>query len=120
MSKLSAYLESVGLPGSEPLLRQHGWDVQIAQREGKDIAVVCTKGSELHFVSLHEKHAMTRKNVLAAIEPIYREFGFFSTRVPIAVTDHKLRRALGMTYQWHDDKFTYWSATRLPFQKAKP
>ena len=120
MSKLKRYLEAVGLPGSEVSLRRDGWDVQIAQRDGKDVAIVVTRGTEIHFVSLHEKHAMTRKNTLAFLEPIYREWGFVTTRVPIAETNDRLRDVLGFRYQWRDENFRYFTLTQLPFSKAKP
>lgn len=120
MSKLKRYLEAVGLPGSEVSLRRDGWDVQIAQRDGKDVAIVVSRGTEIHFVSLHEKHAMTRKNTLAFLEPIYREWGFVTTRVPQLETNHRLREILGFQLQWRDENFSYWSMTKLPFSKVKP
>jgi hypothetical protein len=120
VSKLSTYLKSVGLPGSEPLLRKAGWDVQVAQRDGKDCAVVISKGTEIHFVSLRHKHAMTRKNTLAFLEPIFAEWKFVTTKVPIAETDHRLREILGFRYQWRCADYTYWALFQLPFQKAKP
>lgn len=94
--------------------------MQVAQRDGKDVAVVITKGTEIHFVSLHDKHAMTRKNTLEHLAPIYAEWSFVTTKVPITETDHRLREILGFKYQWHDANFSYWTLFALPFQKAKP
>lgn len=119
-SKLARYLASVGLPGSEPLLRKDDWDVQVAQRDGRDVAVVIVKGTEIHFVSLDEKRAMTRKNTLQFLEPIFAEWGFVTTRVPLTVTDHRLREILGFKFQWRDHQFSYWTLFALPFQKANP
>ena len=117
-SKLSRYLASVGLPGSEPLLRKDGWDVQIAQRDGKDVAIVIVKGTEIHFCSLDEKRAMTRKNTLQFLRPIYDEWGFVTTRTPITETNDRLRSILGFKFQWHDQTYKYWTLFALPFQKA--
>lgn len=120
-SKLSRYLASVGLPGSEPLLRKDGWDVQVAQRDGKDVAIVIVKGTEIHFCSLDEKRAMTRKNTLQFLEPIFAEWNFVTTRVPLTVTDHRLREILGFKFQWRDNEFSYWTLFHLPFcKKANP
>lgn len=117
MSKLTRYLEAVGLPGSEVSLRRDGWDVQIAQRDGKDCAVVCTKGPEVHFVSLHEKHAMTRKNTLEFLSKPFFEWGFVTTRTPVAETNDRLRTCLGFKYQWTDGMHKFWMMTELPWQK---
>ena len=100
-------------------LSVEGWDRAVAQRDGVDVAVVVTKGTEIHFISLDEKRAMTRKNTLAFLKPIFDKFGFVTTRVPIDVADHRLRHILGFTQTWQDDRFTYWSMTELPFQKER-
>lgn len=116
-SKLARYLASVGLPGSEPLLRKDGWDVQIAQRDGKDVAIVIVKGTEIHFCSLDEKRAMTRKNTLQFLRPIYDEWGFVTTRTPITETEDRLRLVLGFRRQWQCDRFIYWTLFQLPWIK---
>ncbi len=106
------YLAALGLS-------VEGWKKEVATRDGQDVAVVVSKGTEIHFVSLGGP-AMTRKNTLEFLKPIYDEFGFVTTRVPIDVTDHKLRRVLGFKQTWADAQFSYWCMTELPFQKAKP
>jgi hypothetical protein len=93
------------------------WKRQVATRDGKDVAVVLTKGTEIHFVSLDEKRAMTRKNTLEFLKPIHDEFGYVTTRVPIAETNHRLREILGFQYQWSDENFSYWILHDLPWSK---
>lgn len=100
-----------------PLDAMDDWQCHIAQRAGKDVAAVIVKGPEIHFASLTGSPAISRKNVLEFMKPVFDEFGYVCTRVPIAVTDHKLREKLGFMNTWADDAFTYWHAYALPFQK---
>lgn len=110
-SRAATYLEQLGLPAVE------GWKFEVARRAGVDVAVVATKGPEIHFVSLTPGRAMTRRNTLQFLEPILAEHGYATTRVPIAETDHKLREHLGFTETWRDHAFTYWALTEIPFKR---
>lgn len=112
--RAAEYLEGLGLSPSE----LDGWTVEVAQRAGRDVGVVAMLGSEIHIVSIDPRRAMTRKNTLQFLEPIFAEFGYATTRVPLDITDHKLREVLGFTETWRDDKFTYWAMTALPFQRT--
>lgn len=94
-----------------------GWDVSIAQRNGKDVAIVIVKNCEIHFVSLDERKAMSRKNTLEFITPIFEKYGYVTTRVPSHTTDHRLREHLGFTETWRDDNYIYFVLTELPFTK---
>jgi len=108
-TKAHKYLADLGLdPGD--------WSAEVAQRDGVDVAVVVSKGTEIHFVSLGGP-AMTRKNTLQFLTPIFEKFGFVTTRVPVAETDHKLREVLGFRKTWQDAQFSYWMLTELPFQR---
>ena len=114
-------------PRAVAYLEEHGlgefareWDIQYAQRAGRDVAIVVTAGPEIHFFSLVPGMAMTRKNTLAFLKPLYDKFGYVTTRVPLEEKCHKLREVLGFSHMWNDDNFSYWCMTDLPFVKAKP
>lgn len=109
-----AYLEANGLGD---FARE--WDVCFAQRNGEDVAIVVTRGCEIHFFSLTPGRAMSRKNTLEFLKPLYDAWGYVTTRVPLEETCHKLREKLGFSYMWSDDLFSYWCMTELPFAKAK-
>lgn len=111
--KARAYLDDLGIPTEE----LGDWKLEVATRAGRDVAVVATSGTEIHFVSLDEGRAMSRRNTLAFLEPIFTEHGLVTTRVPIAETDHKLRERLGFTETWADENFRYFAMTALPFQR---
>lgn len=95
------------------------WEVSFAQRAGEDVAIVATRGPEIHFFSMVPGRAMSRKNTLEFLQPLYEKFGYVTTRVPLEETCHKLRQVLGFEYMWSDDNFSYWCMTELPFSKAK-
>lgn len=95
-----------------------GWQCTVAQRAGVDVAVVLSKGTELHMASLTDKKAISRKNVRDFVLPILLEYGFVTTRVPIAETDHKLRERLGFLKTWSDDHYSYFCMTEPPYEKA--
>ena len=105
-----AYLLDLGLDITDD------WVCEVAQRDGQDVAVVVTKGTEIHFVSLGGP-AMTRRNTLQFLKPIFERWNFVTTRVPIQETDHKLRHVLGFEETWRDENFTFWMLTELPFQR---
>lgn len=108
------YLEGLGFP----LEGLDGWKIEVAKRAGVDVAIVATKGTEIHFVSLSEGKAMSRLNTREFLAPLLDEYGYATTRVPIAVTNHKLRERLGFTQTWHDANFTYWVLTEMPFPRS--
>lgn len=96
-----------------------GWTVHTAQRAGVDVAFVITNGPEIHMLSIVGRRAMSRRNIAQYLGPILAEHGFATTRVPLAETDHRLRRALGFEPTWADDTYSYWALTSLPYQKGK-
>jgi hypothetical protein len=112
--RLVRYLETLGV-GPDAL---DGWTVKIAQRDGKDCGFVLVKGPEIHMHAFDDG-AMSRRNILEHMAPILAEYGYCTTRVPIAETDHKLRRALDFEMTWQDASFTYWATTKLPFQRKR-
>jgi hypothetical protein len=97
-----------------------GWAIKTAQRAGVDVAFVITRGPEIHMLSIAERRAMSRRNIAEFVAPLLDRFGYCTTRVPLAETDHRLRIALGFTHTWSDDHFSYWVLTRLPYQKGSP
>ena len=111
-ARLRHYLESIGV-GPESL---DGWKVQVAQRDGRDVAFFISRGTEVHMLAF-EPGAMSRKNILAHLTPVFEEYGYVTTRVPVTETDHKLRQVLGFTETWRDAQFSYWALSELPFQK---
>jgi hypothetical protein len=113
--RLLDYLESLGAPADA----LDGWEIHTAQRAGVDCAFVITRGAELHFVSISGKHAMSRRNIAQYIQPILDKFGYASTRVPVAETNHRLRYALGFKCFWFDDNFTYWTLTQAPYARTQ-
>jgi hypothetical protein len=114
LAQLSRLLQELGLPHDA----LDGWKCTVAQRNGVDVAMVLTRGTEIHLASLTERKAISRKNVREFLAPILAEHGVVTTRVPLDVTDHKLRTALGFTQTWADERYTYWALTELPFNKA--
>lgn len=115
--RLLAYLATVGVDAQDAEAALAGWKVSIAQRDGEDVAIVVVKGPEIHFVSLSEKKAMTRKNTLDYLAPLIERYGYATTRVPLEVEDHRLRTMLGFQFSWSDTQYTYWALTSLPFQR---
>jgi hypothetical protein len=97
-----------------------GWTIRVAQRAGVDVAFVITRGPEIHMLSIAERRAMSRRNIIEFIKPLLERFGYCTTRVPLAETDHRLRDTLGFTRTWQDDHFSYWVLTNLPYQKGTP
>lgn len=114
-ARLDQYLAELGASPDS----LNGWTIHTAQRAGIDVAFVIARGPEMHFVSIAEGRAMSRKNILDVIAPALAEYGYITTRVPIAETDHKLREALGFTRSWDDEHYSYWALTELPYQKSK-
>lgn len=113
-ARLAAYLMSIGASPDS----LDGWTIRTAQRAGTDCAFVITNGPEIHFVSIDERRAMSRKNILEFVAPLIETYGFATTRVPASETNHKLREALGFLPTWQDADFLYWALTELPYQKG--
>lgn len=101
------------------LARCNGWRIVTATRNGEDVAHVYTRGPEIHIETLVQGRALTRRNIIEHLAPLIEEFGYATTRVPIAETNHKLREKLGFVQTWNDDNFTYWALTETPFKKEK-
>lgn len=116
---LERYLRTLNIDLDGAKANLHEWDVRIAKRADADVAICVSKGTELHFVSLAEGKAMSRRNMLEALEPILKEHGYVTTRVPIEENNHKLRIKLGFMNTWSDDSFSYWALTELPYQKKE-
>lgn len=114
-SRLAAYMESIGAPRDS----LDGWTIRTAQRGGADVAFVISRGPELHFVSIAEGGAMSRRNIIEAIAPILAEYGYVTTRTPHAECEHRLRFALGFSVTWQDENYSYWALTAMPYQKHK-
>lgn len=94
-----------------------GWTTEPVFRAGREVGLFLYRGTEAHFMSFDEKHAISRKNATHHLSKIFDEYGFVTTRVPIEETDHRLREILGFQFQWSDEKFTYWILTQLPWGK---
>lgn len=111
--RLARYLATLGVTPAA----LDGWTISTAQRGGEDVAFVITCGPEIHFVAIDGKPAISRRNLIAFLAPLLDEHGYAMTRVPLDVTDHKLRTVLGFEHTWSDDVFSYWCLTELPFQR---
>lgn len=94
-----------------------GWVVSEAFRDGEPVGFVAVNGTEIHILPTAERRAMTRRNILQFLEPIFAAHGYATTRVPIDTTDHRLREHLGFRETWRDERFIYFAATKLPYQR---
>jgi hypothetical protein len=112
--RLIAYLDALGVDPDA----LDGWAVHTAQRDGQDVGFVVQKGPELHMLSLSERKAMSRRNIVEFINPVLDEFGYVTTRVPTSETNHRLRVCLGFEQTWQDHQFTYWALTKIPFERG--
>lgn len=112
-ARLVQYLASLGAT-PEAL---DGWTVHTAQRAGVDCGFVITRGPEIHMLSISERRAMSRRNIVAYLEPLISTYGYATTRVAATETNHRLREALGFVPTWADENFTYWALTSLPYEK---
>lgn len=115
-ARLVRYLESIGTKPDA----LDGWSIQTAQRAGEDVAFVITRGPEIHMLSIAERRAMSRRNILRFVQPLLDVYGYAATRVPLSETDHRLRDALGFVHTWSDENFSYWVLTASPYQKGTP
>lgn len=113
--RLVQYLASLGTDPTALL----GWTVYTAQRDGEDVGFVITRGPEIHILPMVERRAISRRNILEHINPLLEKFGYVTTRVPNAETDHRLRTALGFEQTWSDHECTYWALTRLPYARPQ-
>ena len=112
--QLSDMLLDLGLPNEV----MDGWECRVAQVNGVDSVIFLKKNCEVHMASLTDRKAISRKNVREFVAPIVAEFGYASTRFPLAAIDKKLMRALGFVHSYNDDKYSYWVTTETPFSKA--
>ncbi len=110
---LAQYLNSVGICTNS----LDGWIVSIAQRAGVDSLIVATRGPEIHIMPFEHGKAISRRNIAEFLNPLIDEYGYASTRVPIAEEDHRLRVKLGFVMTWEDEQFTYWTVTEHPFKR---
>lgn len=113
IDRLLQYLHSIGC-GESSL---DGWAVSIAQRAGVDAVIVATRGPEIHVLPLTQGNALSRRNIAEFVNPLIDEYGYASTRVPIAEEEHRLRVKLGFVMTWEDEQFTYWTVTEHPFKR---
>jgi hypothetical protein len=111
--RLAQYLQSLRADPSA----LDGWTITTAQRAGEDVGFVITKGPEIHILPTAEKKAMSRRNILEFVKPLLEQYGYVTTRVPIAETNHRLRVALGFEYTWSDAMFSYWALTKIPYER---
>jgi hypothetical protein len=114
-ARLVSYLESIG---ADPQSLD-GWNVEVAQKDGRDVGFFISCGMEAHMLAF-EPGAMSRKNILAHLTPVFEQYGLVTTRVPLAEKDHKLRRMLGFMPVWSDHEYSYWAMTKLPFTRKEP
>ena len=113
--RLVQYLAGLGA-GPSSLI---GWTITAVERDGELAGFCISKGPEVHILPLIEGRSLTRRNILAFLEPILAEFGYCTTRVPRAETNHRLRTALGFEETWHDASFTYFALTHLKYARTQ-
>jgi hypothetical protein len=116
--RVSEYLYGLGIPHEG--LRD--WTLEVAQHRGEDVAIIATKGCEIHFVALDEAahRTVTRKNLRRFLAPLIERYGYATTRVPVAVTDHRLREKLGFVELWRDETFAYFVVADMPYSRKAP
>lgn len=113
--RLADYL---ALLGADPAALD-GWTIRAAQRDGEPVGFTISNGPEVHILPLVEGKSLSRRNIIEFIEPILDQFGYVTTRVPIAETEHRLRTALGFVSSWSDDTYSYWCMTRLRYARTQ-
>lgn len=113
--RLADYLVNLGADANSLL----GWTVHMAQRDGEDVGFVITRAMEIHILPLVDKKAISRRNILQYMVPLLEKFGYVTTRVPLAETDHRLRVALGFEQTWSDTRCTYWALTKLKYARTQ-
>lgn len=113
--RMAQYLAGIG---AKPSVLD-GWTILEAYRAGVLVAMVITSGPEIHFVPIRGKGAMSRKNIRHHLAPIIEKYGYATTRVPLAETNHKLRLALGFKQTWSDATFSYWAITEMPYARKE-
>lgn len=113
-ARLADYLRAIG---ADPEVLDD-WTIQTAQRDGEDVGFVITNGPEIHMLSICDKKAMSRRNIVQFVKPLLDEYGYVATRVPISETNHRLRVALGFELTWNDENFTYWALTKIPYERG--
>lgn len=114
-ARLVAYLASLGTDTTV----LDGWTVHTAQRDGEDVGFVFTNGPEIHILPIIERRAISRRNIIEFMQPLLDQFGYVTTRVPLAETEHRLRTALGFELTWQDHACTYWALTRLRYVRTQ-
>lgn len=113
--RLVEYLATLGV--DEKAMK--GWTIYTATRDGEDVGFVISQGPEIHILPMVEKKALSRRNIIEFMMPLLARFGYVTTRVPIAETEHRLRTALGFERTWDDENFSYWALTRLRFMRTQ-
>lgn len=113
------YLHSLGIANDVSNDIMASWEISTAKRCGEDSVLVAKKGPEIHILPLKAKYSISRANVISEIAPMIEKFGYATTKVPIAESDHKLREKLGFVKTWQDENYTYWAITELPYQRKK-
>lgn len=111
------YLTTLGMNEEQARAALTGWTVSTAMRHGEPAAIMLTQGSEIHMVSLNDRKALSRRIIAEFLNPLIEEYGYATTKVPIAVEDHTLRTRLGFQCTWQDANFTYWAVTEIPYQR---
>lgn len=113
--RLADYLVNLGADARSLI----GWTVHVAQSNGEDCGFVITRGPEIHILPLMPGCSITRRNIMEHLGCLIDRFGYATTRVPIAETDHRLRTALGFEQTWSDKNCTYWAITKLKYARTQ-
>jgi hypothetical protein len=103
--------------------RNNGWTTHpMFDGEGHEVAFVAQKGPEIHFQVRdgYRHRAMQRNRIRAFAQERMGDWGYLTTRVPIGMdAEYVFVTRCGFLPTWHDDKFTYFMLTELPFERSQ-
>ena len=97
-----------------------GWTVIPGFVDGQHVATAIVNGTEIHFALVPEfRHtAMLRQRAQEFIAPLLKQWGFLTTRVPLAERGkQRFVERVGFRQTWADEQFQYYLLGQLPFAR---
>lgn len=97
-----------------------GWTVVPGFIDGQHAATAVVNGTEIHFALVPEfRHkAVLRQRTQEFIRPLLKQWGFLTTRVPLASrAKQRFVERVGFKQTWADEKFQYYLLGELPFAR---
>lgn len=109
---------------SRPQILQEleSWEVKPLDFEGRHVATLIVKGTEVHFALAPgwRPAGSHRGAVRAVLQPVFDRFGFLTTRVLHGRYAQKaFVQKLGFRPTWHDANVEYYLLGSMPFERKK-